>query len=97
MRRWRERMEEHGHDGLTDRRKGKRSQRRVPVKTCEGVLRLYRERYFDLSTRHLHEKLKEQHSTTAAWDASAHRQCAGRDRAKGYFVHCIAIGRAISL
>ena len=44
MRRWRERLEEHGYDGLTDRRKGKCSQRRVPVKTCEDVLRLYQER-----------------------------------------------------
>ncbi len=62
MRRWRERLEKHGYDGLTDRRKGKRSQRRVPVKTCEEVLRLYQERYFDLSTRHFHEKLNEEHS-----------------------------------
>jgi transposase len=62
MRRWRERLEEHGYDGLTDRRKGKRSQRRVPVKTCEEVLALYQERYFDLSVRHFHEKLKEEHS-----------------------------------
>src|SRR5882724_8697320 len=62
MRRWRERLEKHGYDGLTDRRKGKRSQRRVPVKTCEEMLRLYQERYFDLRTRHFHGKLKEQHS-----------------------------------
>jgi len=62
MRRWRERLEKHGYDGLTDRRKGKRSQHRVPVKTCEEVLRLYQERYFDLSTRHFHEKLKEEHA-----------------------------------
>src|SRR5271156_5487695 len=62
MRRWRERLEKHGYDGLTDRRKGKRSQRRVPVKTCEEVLRLYQERYYDLSVQHFHEKLKEEHS-----------------------------------
>jgi transposase len=62
MRRWRERLEEHGYDGLTDRRKGKRSQRRVAVKVCEEVLRLYQERYFDLSVRHFHEKLKEAHA-----------------------------------
>ena len=62
MRRWRERLEKHGYDGLTDRRKGKQSQRRVPVKTCEEVLRLYQERYFDLSVQHFHEKLKEEHS-----------------------------------
>ena len=62
MRRWRERLEEHGYDGLTDRRKGKQGQRRVPVETCEEVLRLYQELYFDLSTRHFHEKLQEKHS-----------------------------------
>jgi transposase len=62
MRRWRERLEEHGYDGLTDRRKGQRSQRRVPIKTCEEVLALYQERYFDLSVRHFHEKLKQEHA-----------------------------------
>ncbi len=67
MRRWRERLEEHGYDGLTDRRKGKQSQRRVPVKTCEEVLRLYQERYFDLSASHFHEKLKEEHSIVLSY------------------------------
>lgn len=61
MRRWRERLEEHGYSGLADRRKGKVSFRRVPLKTCEEVLRLYREKYFDLSIRHFHEKLREEH------------------------------------
>jgi transposase len=59
MRRWRERMEEQGYDGLRDRRKGKTSQRRVALETCEAVLRLYQEKYFDLNVRHFHEKLKE--------------------------------------
>jgi transposase InsO family protein len=31
------------------------------AKTCEEVLRLYRERYFDLSMRHFQEKLREVH------------------------------------
>ena len=59
MRRWRERLEEHGYDGLADRRKGKPSPRRVPLATCQQVLGLYRERYFDLSVRHSYEKLVE--------------------------------------
>ena len=59
MRRWRERMEEQGYDGLRDRRKGKASQRRVALETCETVLRLYQEKYFDLNVRHFHEKLQE--------------------------------------
>ena len=44
-----------------DRRRGKPSVRRVPVATVEEVLRLYRERYFDLNVRHFHEKLGEEH------------------------------------
>ena len=61
MRRWQARLEEHGYDGLRDRRRGKPSERRVPLATCEEVLRLYQERYFDLSVRHFHEKLGAEH------------------------------------
>jgi transposase len=49
MRRWRERYEQHGYDGLMDRRRGAPSGRRVPLATVEQVLGLYRERYFDLN------------------------------------------------
>jgi transposase len=62
MRRWRERLEEEGYSGLADRRKGKPSFRRVPLATVQEVLRLYQEKYFDLSIRHFHEKLREEHS-----------------------------------
>jgi hypothetical protein len=62
MRRWRERLEAHGYSGLVDRRKGKPSDRRVPVAQVEEVLRLYRDTYFDLNMRHFHEKLSEEHS-----------------------------------
>jgi transposase len=61
MRRWRERLEEHGYSGLADRRKGRPSDRRVPLATAETVLRLYGETYHDLNIRHFHEKLKEVH------------------------------------
>ncbi len=61
MRRWRERLEEHGYSGLADRRKGRPSDKRVPLATVEQVLRLYRETYFDLNMRHFHEKLREEH------------------------------------
>ena len=43
MRRWRERLEQGGYSGLVDRRKGKPSDRRVPLATVEQVLRLYQE------------------------------------------------------
>ena len=35
MRRWRERYQKHGYDGLLDRRVGKPSPKRVPVETVE--------------------------------------------------------------
>jgi transposase len=62
MRRWRERLEAEGYSGLVDRRKGKPSQKRVPLAKVEEVLRLYRDVYFDLNIRHFHEKLSEEHA-----------------------------------
>jgi transposase len=61
MRRWRERYEEFGYDGLFDRRQGKPSPKRVPVARVEQVLGLYRDRYFDLNVQHFHEKLQHEH------------------------------------
>src|SRR6266853_912779 len=61
MRRWRERYEEFGYDGLFDRRQGKPSPKRVPVALVEQVLGLYRDRYFDLNVRHFHEKQQSEH------------------------------------
>lgn len=60
MRRWRERLEEEGYDGLADRRKGAVSPKRVPLKTCQRVLGLFQDKYYDLNMRHFHEKLKEE-------------------------------------
>src|SRR5450432_2282066 len=61
MRRWRERYEEFGYDGLFDRRLGKPSPKRVPLATVEEVLRLYQEQYADFNVRHFQEKLRDQH------------------------------------
>src|ERR1039458_1846629 len=61
MRRWRKRLEEQGHKGLLDRRRGTPSRRRVPKAKAEEVLSLYRDKYFDLNVRHFHEKLVEDH------------------------------------
>ena len=61
MRRWRRRYEQHGYDGLVDRRRGRPSPKRVPVATVEEVLRLYQERYPDFNVRHFHEKRREEH------------------------------------
>jgi transposase len=60
MRRWRERYQEIGYDGLFDRRRGRPSPKRVPLAVVEQVLGLYRDRYPDLNVRHFHEKLSDQ-------------------------------------
>jgi len=61
MRRWRERLNEHGYSGLWDYRKRQPSPKRVPMATVEQVLHLYREKYFDFNVRHFHEKLRDGH------------------------------------
>src|SRR5437016_14405983 len=43
------------------RRMNKPRTNRVPLKTVEEVLCLYRDTYFDLNIRHFHEKLRERH------------------------------------
>jgi transposase len=52
MRRWKQRYQEHGYDGLLDRRRGKPSPKRVSLKVVEEVLQLCREKYIDLNVRH---------------------------------------------
>lgn len=61
MRRWRERLNEHGYSGLWDYRKRQPSPKRVPMQLVEQVLQLYREKYFDFNVQHFHEKLREVH------------------------------------
>src|SRR6202035_385585 len=67
MRRWRERYEAFGYDGLFDRRRGTPSPKRVPLAQVEQVLGLYREKYFDLNVRHFHEKLREEHQVKLSY------------------------------
>ena len=61
MRRWRYRYEQHGYDGLFDRRLKRPSPKRVPLKTVEKVLCLYREQYYDFNVAAFVEKLQAEH------------------------------------
>ena len=67
MQRKREAYRQHGYTGLFDQRRGKRSIHRVPMETAEKVLALYPERYFDLSVRHFHEKLRDEHNVRLSY------------------------------
>jgi transposase len=57
LRRWRGNWAKYGYDGLFDRRTQRPSPKRVPMADVERVLRLYREKYFDLNVKHFVEKL----------------------------------------
>ncbi len=61
MRRWRQRYEDYGYDGLYDRRHKRPSPKKVPLAIVEKVLRLYREKYFDFNVRHFVEKMHQEH------------------------------------
>jgi transposase len=66
LRRWRERYERWGYNGLVDRRRCP-SKRRVPMAELERVLRLYRERYAGFNGRHFHEILCREHGVTLSY------------------------------
>lgn len=57
FRRYRDRYEEHGLEGLRDRRLGKPSPKRVPAMERQRVLELYRSQYPDWNVKHFHEQL----------------------------------------
>jgi transposase len=61
FRRWRDRYDADGREGLLDRRLGKASARRVPVDRIDQVLSLYRERYGGFTAQHFHDKLCQHH------------------------------------
>jgi transposase len=67
MRRWKEKYEQFGFHALFDGRRGRTSPRRVPSAVLDEVLRLYRERYFDLNVQHFHEKLVGEHGHTVSY------------------------------
>ena len=67
MRRWKEKYERFGFHALFDGRRGKSSPRRMPSAVLEEVLRLYRERYFDLNVSHFHEKLTREHGFAVSY------------------------------
>ena len=67
MRRYRNRLEKGGYDGLVDRRTQRPSPKRVPMAEVERVLTLYREKYFDFNVRHFQEKLRDEHGITLSY------------------------------
>ncbi len=61
FRRWYQRHEEEGLEGLNDRRLGKPSPKRVPEGWAQRVEQLYCDRYQDFNAKHFHEHLVRDH------------------------------------
>jgi transposase len=68
FRRWRDRFEAEGAEGLYDRRLGQPSGRRVPVDTVMSMLELFDTRYWDFTARHFWEKLVSEHAFTRSYN-----------------------------
>lgn len=68
MRRWKQRYEKHGYDGLYDRRKKCPSPKRVSMQIAEKILHLYREKYFDFNISHFYDKLKKKHHINLSYN-----------------------------
>jgi transposase len=68
IRRWKNCYQEHGYNGLYDRRKKETQPKRVPFETAREVLRLYREKYFDFNASHFHEKLYNEHDINLSYN-----------------------------
>lgn len=73
MRRWRKRLSTGGYQDLLDRRTRRPSGKRIDVAIVEKVLKLYREKYFDLNVKHFVEKLhsQEQIALSYTWVKTA--------------------------
>ena len=67
MRRWRKRLSTGGYEDLLDRRTRRPSAKRIDVTVVEKVLRLYREKYFDLNVKHFVEKLHREEAIALSY------------------------------
>jgi transposase len=61
LRRWRQRYDDEGADGLVDRRVGRPSPKRAPADELERMRALYRQHYQGFTIKHFHEKLEKRH------------------------------------
>src|SRR6266568_3597942 len=67
MRRWRKRLGTGGYEALLDRRRRRPSAKRIDIAEVEKVLRLYREKYFDLNVKHFVEKLRREEKVALSY------------------------------
>jgi transposase len=68
FRRWRDRYEAEGAEGLYDRRLGRVSARRAGVDEVMAVLELFDTRYWDFTAKHFWEKLVAEHGLARSYN-----------------------------
>ena len=68
FRRWRDRYQAEGAEGLYDRRLGRASARRAGVDEVLDVLALFDTRYWDFTAKHFWEKLVDEHGVTRSYN-----------------------------
>ena len=85
FRRWRDRYQAEGAEGLYDRRLGRASARRAGVDEVLDVLALFDTRYWDFTAKHFWEKLVDEHGVTPATTGCARpcRRTGGSSRRRG--------------
>jgi hypothetical protein len=67
VRRLRWRYQQHGYEGVVDRRRRRPSPRRAPIEEVQRVLRLYRERYQGFNVRHFYEITRREHGVALSY------------------------------
>ena len=81
FRRWSERYEAEGLEGLQDRRLGRASARAVPVDDVLRMVTLYETRYPGWTVKHFHERWQQEHGGTRSYTWTKQRlQAAGQVR-----------------
>lgn len=68
FRRWADRHDASGAEGLYDRRLGKMASNRIPVDRVMEVLALFDTLYWDYTARHFHEKLVVEHGFKGSYN-----------------------------
>jgi transposase len=67
LRRWRERYERFGYEGLLDGRRRSPSAKRAPVAEVTRVVQLYRDQYRGFNARHFHQIVRREHGVTLSY------------------------------
>lgn len=67
LRRWRERYERFGYEGLLDGRRRSPSAKRAPVGEVTRVVQLYRAQYRGFNARHFHQVARREHGVTLSY------------------------------